>query len=61
MVYKVLNSFKPFETLYALAPDYLAQIFTERCRITNYRLTDTGDKLTLPQPRVLYNLKNSFN
>ena len=51
MVYKALNG---------LAPDYLAQMFTERSRITNYTLRDTGDKLILPQARTNY-LKDSFS
>ena len=51
LVYKALNG---------LAPDYLAQMFTERSRITYYTLRDTGDKLTLPQARTNY-LKDSFS
>ena len=35
MVYKALNS---------LVPNYLAQMFTGRSRITYYTLRDTGDK-----------------
>ena len=50
-MYKALNS---------LAPDYLAQMFTERSRITYYTLRDTGDKLALPQARTNY-LKDSFS
>ena len=47
MVYKALNG---------LAPNYvyLAQMFTERSRITYYTLRDTSDKLALPQPRTNY-------
>ena len=52
LVYKALNS---------LAPDYLAQMFTERSRITCYTLRDTGDKLALPQARTNYLLKDSFS
>ena len=51
MVYKALNG---------LAPDYLAQMFAERSRITNCTLRDTGDKLALPQARTNY-LKDSFS
>ena len=51
MVYKALNG---------LAPNYLAQMFTERSRITNYTLKGTSDKLALPQPRTNY-MKNSFS
>ena len=51
MVYKALNG---------LAPNYLAQMFTERSRITNYTLRDTSDKLALPLPRTNY-MKNSFS
>ena len=52
LVYKALNS---------LAPDYLAQMFTERSLITCYTLRDTGDKLALPQARTNYLLKDSFS
>ena len=51
MVYKALSG---------LAPNYLAEMFTERSRITNYMLRDSGDKLALPQPRTNY-MKNSFS
>ena len=51
MVYKALNG---------LTPDYLTQMFTERSRITNYTLRDTGDKLALPQART-NDLKDSFS
>ena len=51
MVYKALNG---------LAPNYLAQMFTERSRITNYTLRDTSDKFALPQPRTNY-MKYSFS
>ena len=51
LVYKALNG---------LAPDCLAQMFTERSRITYYTLRDTGDKLALPQARTNY-LKDSFS
>ena len=51
LVYKALNG---------LAPDYLAQMFTERSRITYYTLRDTGDKLALPQARTNY-LKDSIS
>ena len=51
MVYKALNG---------LAPNHLAQMFTERSRITYYTLRDTSDKLALPQPRTNY-MKNSFS
>ena len=51
MVYKALNG---------LAPNYLAQMFTEPSRITNYTLRDTSDKLALPQPRTNY-MKDSFS
>ena len=51
LVYKALNG---------LAPDYLAQMFTERSRITYYTLRDTGGKLALPQARTNY-LKDSFS
>ena len=50
LVHKALNGF---------APDYLAQMFTERSIITYYTLRDTGDKLALPQARTNY-LKYSF-
>ena len=50
MVYKALND---------LAPNYLAQMFTERSRIRYYTLKDASDKLALPQPRTKY-MKNSF-
>ena len=51
MVYKALNG---------LAPNYLAQMFTERSRITYYTLRDTSDKLARRQPRTNY-MKNSFS
>ena len=35
LVYKALNRLKP---------DYLAQMFTERSRITYYTMRDTGEK-----------------
>ena len=50
MVYKALNG---------MAPNYLAQMFTERSRITYYTLRGTSDKLALPQPRTNY-MKNSL-
>ena len=48
LVYKALNG---------LAPDYLAQMFTERSRITHYTLRDTGNKLALPQARTNFQSK----
>ena len=48
------------KALNGLAQNCLAQMFTERSRITYYTLRDTCDKLALPQPRTNY-MKNSFS
>ena len=49
-----------YKALNGLAPNYLAQMFTERGSITNYTLRGTSNKLALPQPRTNY-MKNSFS
>ena len=48
-----------YKALNGLAPDYLAQMFTERSRITYYTLRDTGDKLALPEARTSFSYRGA--
>ena len=43
-----------YKTLHGMTPDYLRSRFVHRDNVRAYRLTNTENKLVLPQPRTDY-------